>query len=510
MSAATQPHDDAGVVRAARVVRGRWWIVALTAVVFVAASLGMSLRAAKEYEATSRLVLGDPGFSSVVGASNVLSGSLDPQRASATDVMLMTSTQVAERVRRALRLSVPAEELAGQASATAVSGADLAEISVRDADPARAAAIANAFAEQYVAFRTESDRGKISEAITELRQQLATTTDPSERTQLQDLLSRFVGLRLLQFGKAEVVGRASVPTTAVSPTPARDAVIALFLGIAVGVGIVFLLDLFDRRVKTVEEFEAIFRTRAIAAIPQEAFGRSEKDAAVALEAYRMVRNGLPVLKPSGAVRVLLVSSSTPSEGKTTLAVNLARTVALTGQRVTLVEADLRRPAFRQHLALTGEEEGLTNVLVGARDVADLLLTPEDLPELLVLPSGPLPPNSAELLGSDAMRAVLEELRETADVVIVDAPPLVPVADTHALLDDPLVDAVLMAGRVNRTTRDDARRARSILDQHSLATIGLVVTGIPETPQDYGYYGGAARRRGGRRAGRRAGARREFA
>jgi receptor protein-tyrosine kinase len=175
----------------------------------------------------------------------------------------------------------------------------------------------------------------------------------------------------------------------------------------------------------------------------------------------------------------------PGEGKTTVSVDLAHAYALTGRRVILVELDLRRPSFTAHFDIDGRR-GVTTALTGAASLDHLLVEPfEDLPELSVLPSGVLPPNPSELLGSQATVELMRDLRAEGALVILDAPPLNPVADTQVLLNVPGVDGAVIVARVGKTTRDEARRARAILDRHVVAPLGLVVTGL-EDPDRYGY------------------------
>jgi capsular exopolysaccharide synthesis family protein len=181
----------------------------------------------------------------------------------------------------------------------------------------------------------------------------------------------------------------------------------------------------------------------------------------------------------------MITSAVPGEGKTTVSVDLAHAYALTGRRVVLIEMDLRRPSFTQHFDIDGRR-GVTTALTGSDSVSHLLVEPfADLPELSVLPSGVLPPNPSELLGSQATVDLLRELREEGALVIIDAPPLNPVADAQVLLNVPGVDGAVIVARVGKTTREEARRARAILDRHVLQPLGIVVTGL-EDPDRYGY------------------------
>jgi protein-tyrosine kinase len=185
-------------------------------------------------------------------------------------------------------------------------------------------------------------------------------------------------------------------------------------------------------------------------------------------------------------RALLVTSAIQGEGKTTVAIDLAHAIALSGRPVVLVELDLRRPSFAAHFDLP-LRTGLTTALLGRSSVGELVQRPvASLEHFGVLAAGPLPPNPAELLGAPALDGILRELLEDEDVTLVlDAPPLLPVADAQVLLNQPAVDGCIVVAREGVTTRDQMRRARAILDSHVVVPFGIVVTG--HSARDvYGY------------------------
>jgi capsular exopolysaccharide synthesis family protein len=247
-----------------------------------------------------------------------------------------------------------------------------------------------------------------------------------------------------------------------------------------------LLEALDRRLKTIEDFERAYRLPALAGIPQTAFGvaRAEQRA-TGLEPYRILRSALEFAAVTRPLDSLMVTSAVSGEGKTTVAVDFAHAVALTGRPVTLLELDLRRPTFASHFGMRGNR-GLTTALRGSEGVGPLISKPlEDVPSLSVLTAGTTPPNPSELLGSAALSEVLSELMSEGGMLIVDAPPLNPVSDAQVLLNNPLIQAVLIVGRVDATTREEVARARAILDRHTVAPVGVVVTGLRD-PGRYGY------------------------
>jgi len=249
--------------------------------------------------------------------------------------------------------------------------------------------------------------------------------------------------------------------------------------------LVFLLESLDRRVKTVADFERGYGLPALVGVPQTSSRTISAESSALLEPYRILRSALGFTAVTRQLNTLLVTSAVAGEGKTTVAVNLAHVIALSGRRTVLVELDLRRPTTFGPIDLAAQR-GVTTAITGAAELDSLLLRPlADLPNLLVLASGALPHNPSELLGSERVAELLAELAQDDTMVIIDTPPLNPVADAHVLLDNPAIDAAIVVARVDRTTREQVRQARSILDQHKLLPVGVVVTGVRD-PSRYGY------------------------
>ena len=499
------------LLRFLRVVRERWWIVALTTVVCTGVALVYSLSQPKEYEASASLLFRNPGFSTALFGSSVFEPSLDPARESTTNLQLVQSRAVARAVRDELGLDTTAGDLTEQVEVEERTNSDVVDVRVRDEDPRLAAQLAGELANQYVLFRQRADRRKIAGAEELIRRRLAELPPEAtaERGELQDALQKLIALEAVQTGNAELIDRAEVPTVAASPQTKRDVAAALVFGLALGLALAFLLDLLDRRVKSSEEFEEIYRVPTLVTVPQASFSaRPASDGGAAFEPFRILYSSLGFLSVSAPMRRVLVTSAVAEEGKTSVALNLARAVALSGRRVVVVEADLRRPSVSRHLTGQRAAVGLTNALVSGQspneliayhDPVDMSVVPEasglqggftDARGLVgILESGPVPPNPAELLRNERTLELLEQVTEAHDFVIIDAPPLLPVADAQILLGQHIVDACLIVARINKTTRDQARRARAILDQAQVERVGLVVSGLRGAGGGYEYYGG---------------------
>jgi receptor protein-tyrosine kinase len=192
------------------------------------------------------------------------------------------------------------------------------------------------------------------------------------------------------------------------------------------------------------------------------------------EDYRHLRANLQFIDVDQPPKVIMVSSAIPSEGKTTVVINLAVALAETGRKVTVVEADLRRPRITRYLGMVGGV-GLTNVLAGTADLTDVTQYYGEH-GLAVIAAGPTPPNPGELMASASMAEVLDKLRASNDFVLVDAPPLLPVADATGLAV--VVDGVLLSVRYGATRSDQLEQAAAIVQRVGAKMLGVILNFVP--------------------------------
>jgi polysaccharide biosynthesis transport protein len=467
-------------------LRRRWpLIVGIVAACLVVAVVRHE-RSAKSYTATASVA-----FQSATLPDAALqvspSGSSEPQRAADTEVYIAHSSEVAEGVRKQLRLSTSAKELLELVKVEAAANADILNIIASTGNAQYSARLANAFAKQYIAFKAAAQVASIEEAQRQLQQQIAALPAGSaSRASLEESQQRIGGLRAVTGGGANVISLATPPTAPSGVSSSTTALIGILIGLALAFSLVFLLESLDRRIKTIEDFERDYRLPALAGVPQSAFDSGSADERTAqLEPYRILRSALDFAAVARPLHTLLITSAVSGEGKTTVAVDLAHAIALTGRNVVLAEFDLRRPMFGRHFNLSSHD-GLTTALARGEHVSDLLVKPfPELPNLSLLRSGQLPPNPSELLGTAAVQDIISELADGETTVIIDAPPLNPVADAQVLLSNSAVSGVIVVGRVDKTTREEVRRARAILDHHTVVPIGLVVTGLRDAGR-YGY------------------------
>ncbi len=484
--------DSSGLIRALTVLRERWWVVLIATIVCVGVATGLTLRETKQYTATARLHFGTNPLITEVGGSAPAT-SADPQADQATNILLVTTTDVADAVKKSLGLQMSAADLLSQVTATNDQSSNIVAVSATDPSPTRAARIANAFVIQYVATSKDANVRQVrnsEQVITAQLQSLPQTpANANQRASLQSSLQRLQLLEAVQTGDADIVDMASVPTSPSSPNLKVNLLVALIFGLGLGIGLAFLLNLLDRRLKTVDDFEELYGMPSLAMIPS-LHGR---DLGLfdprTVEQFLILRTSLSLLAPAREVRVVLVTSAVPGEGKTTVAIGLARAAASSGQNVVLIETDFKRPVLAERLGLVEHSAGLSATLIAGTD-PQLAMRPvvSDFPNLHVITSGRQPPNSAALLRSVEMANLLDRLSEYADLIVLDAPPLLPVADAQALLTLPQVDSCLIVGRMNFTKRDETRYARRRLDRIKLSGLGLVVNDVRQLAGGDDYYG----------------------
>jgi len=484
-----QVHESNTLSNGLAVLRRRWMIVGASVLACVAVAVAHEKRSAKSYAATASVAFQSATLSDAALQVSP-SGSGEPQREANTEMLVAHSPEVAAGARAQLHLIAEPNELLSQVQVEAAPNADILNVIASTGSPRYSVRLANAFAEQYIAFKEKTQLTGIATAEHKLQEQLAVLPAGStERGTLQQALQRMGELRAVAGGGASIIGLASqakVEGTSLTTT----IVIGVVIGLAIAFSIVFLLESVDRRIKTIEEFELEYRLPALAAVPQSAFRMQRAVDRDDLEPYRILRSALDMAAVTRTLDTLMVTSASSAEGKTTVAVDLAHAVALTGRRVALLELDLRRPSFAEHFGLDGRN-GLTMALAHNEPLGALMVEPfPDLPNLSVLPAGLIPQNPSELLGWQGIAEIISELAAAENMVIIDAAPLNPVADTQVLLDNPAIHGTILVARADQATREQVRRARLILNRHMVEPVGIVVTGLQDADRyGYGLYGG---------------------
>ena len=316
--------------------------------------------------------------------------------------------------------------------------------------------------------------------------------------QMYDLLiKRFKETSLtedMRTGNIRIIDRAEVPKSPVRPKRMFNILLALFLGLIAGTGLAFFFEVLDNTIKLPEDIQRYLGVPYLGPVPVMALeGKPESNErpelvtfqspkSTASEAYRGIRTSLLFSSAEKQPRIFLVTSAAPQEGKTTTALNLAITMAQTGGKVILLDGDMRKPSLHKVFGFP-KDKGLSSILVGNCVLKDALLATQ-VPNLDMIPCGPIPPNPSEILGSPRMADLLEELRKSYGQVVIDTPPITAVTD--AVVIGRLVDGAVVVIRAGATPREIVRNGLTQLKVVSSPILGVVLNGV-DMDRDGSYY-----------------------
>ena len=425
-------------------IRDSWKLIALVVVLAVGLSVAITARMTPRYASSVTFYVSaktsatDPAYESILLAQQAVLSYAD----------LLTSPRLASSVVNQLRLPVTESQVAAEIKATPLPQTVLLTATVTDTSPQRAQLIASAVGTQFV---------KLVSALQRLVSHQQATV------------------------QAEVVGSATRPGSAVSPKPTRNVAIGLVLGLVIGIAIAAARRSLDTTVKSADQLSALTGGKpVIGTIPFDSTARKHALAADGsvhprtLEDYRKIRINLQFINIAATCKTLLFTSPLPDEGKTSVVCNLAVVLAQSGQRVIVVETDLRRPRTGSYLGLP-PSSGVTDILAGKTAVNAAIQT-WGRPSFDVLDSGPAPPNPSDLLGSPRMHELLGELRNRYDVILLDAPPLLPFADAAAAA--PASDGAILVVRFGKARIAHVEQATEALSRVGTPLLGSVLTMTP--------------------------------
>jgi non-specific protein-tyrosine kinase len=503
-----------------------WWLIVIAAAVAGAAAYLGSLTTPRQYQSRATLMVGQ-----VLQNTNPNAAEFSTAQALAQNYSeLVRREPVLRGTLDALGLPQPPWDwvmLQGMVSSRVVPGTQLFEIAVLDNQPQRAKDLAQEIIRQlilqspagsdmqseaereFLTTQAEDLRNNITTAQQEIRDldnviaaatsarqiQEARTRQDSLRSQVSSWQATYVGLQTaLQQGTTNfisMVEQPQVPFSPVGTSTSMTVLIAAAIGAMLAVGAAFLLEYLDDTVKSADDVRQLTQLPTLGGVPNIS-GEQEPDKLIALrqprspvtEAYRMVRTNMRFSTIDNPLRTLVITSPSPGEGKSLSTANLAVVLAQSGQRVIVVDADLRRPS--QHVIFElNDKVGLTTILPDpAVHVADVWQnTP--IENLKVIASGPLPPNPADMLGSKRMGQLIEELRTKAEIVIFDTPPVTAVADASILAAR--VDGALLVARSGRTRRLPLQHSRDVLHTTGANLLGVIINQIPSRGKTYQYY-----------------------
>jgi len=464
------------------IVRKRWLTIATLAALGVAGAVGATLSMTPTYVSSTQLYVSVQGGSTT---NDMLQGASFTRQQVASYARLVTSPLVLGPVIDELGLDARATSLAAGITSDSPQNSSLININVTDESPAMAAAIANAVAAEF------------QDVVAELER----PNDGSPSTV-----------------KLTIVRDAVAPNEPSLPRSKLNLALGMVVGLGLGVAVAFLREVLDTRVRDEASIAQVTSAPVMGAIvyDDEATARplivQSDPQGPRAEAFRRLRTNVQFLDVSGRPKSIVVTSSVPGEGKSTTTVNLAIALADAGTRVALVDADLRRPSVARYLGIEGAA-GLTTALIGRASLEDVL-QPWGNGMLNVLPSGQIPPNPSELLGSAAMSGITAQLLRTHDVVLFDTPPLLPVTDAAVLARS--AGGALVVAASGRVHRHQLAESLSALEAVDARVLGIVMNMEARRQSErYEYYrqsdepesrSTAARRSARRRGSRASGAR----
>jgi Mrp family chromosome partitioning ATPase len=503
-------HGQRTLVDYLEIVRRRKWAVIVPFLLVPIVAYVYASQQPASYAAASEVLLSRQDLGSALSGITNADVFTDADRFATTQAALARVPEVARRaVERSRVPGANARDLLLSSTVRPRGNADLLEFTVRDPEPRTAAVLSAAYAAAYADYRLELDTAALATARRDLLRTLSALertgqTDTSLHRELSQKVQELRTMELLQT-RAEVVKTAAAGSQ-VAPTPRRNAMLAAALGLLLGLAAVFVWEALDRRVRDEDEVQRTLGLPLLARLPAPRSARLamlEDPSDVNAEAVRRLRTSIEFANLDVQAKILMITSSVGNEGKTTTLSNLAVALARAGQRVALVDLDLRKPMVGPMFGVE-LRPGLADVAIGrieleralvpialrsqeparlarrsrSAGVPDATARVHSTGELYLLPAGFLPANPGELVGTQAVAGILSSLREEMDFVLVDSPPLLTVSDAASL--STRVDAIVVVVRLGVVNRPMLRDLARELDASPATKLGFVLAGVGST------------------------------
>jgi succinoglycan biosynthesis transport protein ExoP len=521
--------ESGGLRDHVRVLRRRMWLILAAVVLITGSAVFLTLRQKPLYQSSSQVLLKYQNLAANLTGIQDFSGVYqDPTRIAETQTKIATSPGVAKLTIKAASLAgmTPGEFLA-HAAVSVEPDSDILDFQFTDRSPDRAVRIATEFARQYIVYRKALDTAAIALALSEAEARInqlkaANQTNSTLYERLVESEQQLRTMEALQTANASVLREAD-GAAKIQPRPVRNGILGFFLGLMLGLGLAFFREALDTRLRSASEVGERLGLPLLARLPEpprplrtrQRLVMRDKPQSGQAEAFRMLRTNLEFVNLERGARTIMVVSALQGEGKTTTAANLAVALARAGRRVALVDLDLRRPTLHNYFQL-GIQPGLTDVALGHAGldeaIARVALTAANEGEsertddpvaraaeagtaaltngrpkvdgwLEVLPAGLIPPDPGEFVNTHALTELLRDLRERADLVIIDTPPLLSVGDTMVLSAH--VDAMIVVARISLIRRPSITELRRVLDSCRASKLGFVLAAA-DLEEGYGY------------------------
>jgi len=494
------------------------WLLAVVAIVAGLAAYIVSSRTVPVYQSSATFLINEaPGT-----GANSYNTLLTSQRNQSTYLDMVTRAPVLQAVIDVLSLpdTITIQKLKGAITTQAVRDTVMVTIFVQDTNPARAAAIANALVKELSNYvetlqtqRYATSKQSLENQIAQLDEQIQAisvqkqglaTTDPeyarldanitSYRSAKTVLVQSFEQIRLTEAQSTATIilveeAKPANPNAPIRPRTFMNILLAVIGGLFLAGGAVFAIELFDDTLRDPSDVERITGLPVLGAISKFDTSQSELVAHISprtpvAEAFRSIRTNIQFTSVDKQPRVILVTSPSPSDGKSTVAANLAVVISQSNKKVILTDTDLRRPRVHKVLGLSNRH-GLTELFVQPEINLEGVVQESGVNNLMIMTSGGIPPNPSELLGTEKMEAIIGKMLEQFDTVIIDSPPVLAVTDASVLVSK--VDGVILVVKPGQTKLAAIRQSAHQLERAGANVLGVVLNGIELKRSRYYYY-----------------------
>jgi capsular exopolysaccharide synthesis family protein len=490
-----------------------WWLIVLAALIAGGASYLISNRMTPYYQSSTTVLVNAAPASKASDYNSVMMS----EQLTSTYAQMMSKDAVLNQVAKQVGLSNPPDEIKKWITVTPVRDTQLIQVVVETTDPELSAKIANSIVDVFSIQIQDIQTQRFSQSKSALETQLtdyekqiddmtvkiSITVTSDEIDRLNEKITQYRGMysNLLQsyeqirLSEAQSVSTVvQVESAVANPVPVKpkvmqNSLLAAVVGILLAAGLIFVREAFDDTIKTPDDISRKFKLPVLGVI---AHHESAPDSPIALtsprspvtEAYRTLRTNLGYTSVDRKLSTIMITSAEPGEGKSTITSNLGVVMAQNGKRVIALDCDLRHPCLHTNFGLTNRQ-GMSTLLSQTSEATTDICNPTKEKGLYVISTGPIPPNPAEMLGSQRLQSILKWMKDTTDVILIDTPPILAVSDPVILA--PSLDGVVLVVKPGKTRYGALKQAIEQLQLVNARILGVVLNDVVTRGKAYGYY-----------------------